>query len=62
MTEQPYQVFNPAGQCVLQASESCRYPVKTELSMLEAGYTIRLHGKRITKTELRRNYGKGQDQ
>lgn len=58
----PYQVFSSTGQRVLQASESCRYPVKIELSLLEAGYTIRLHGKRITKTELRRNYGKGQDQ
>lgn len=62
MADLPYQVFNPAGQRVLQAPESCRYPVKTELSILEAGYAIRLYGKRITKTELRRNYGKGQNQ
>lgn len=60
--ELPYQVFNDTGQRVLHAPESCRYPRHIELDMLEAGYTIRLHGKRITKTELRRNYGKGQDQ
>lgn len=32
----------------------CRYDRKTELSLLEAGYTIRLHGKKITKTELKK--------
>lgn len=62
MSDYAYEVFGPAGQRVLQAPEDCRYPAKTELSLLEAGYTIRLHGKRITKTELRRNYGKGQNQ
>ena len=39
---------------MMEAPESCRYPRRLELSMLEAGYTIRLHGKRITKTDLRR--------
>lgn len=52
--ELPYQVFSSTGQRVLQASERCRYPIKTELSLLEAGYTIRLHGRRLTKTELRK--------
>lgn len=50
----PYQIFNPSGQEVMHAPESCRYPRHIELDMLEAGYTIRLHGKRITKTELRK--------
>ena len=54
MEDLPYQVFNPAGQAVMHAPESCRYPRRTELSLLEAGYTIRLHGRRITKTELRK--------
>ena len=52
-----YEVFNPGGQCVMSSPERCRYPPQTELSLLEAGYTIRLHGKKITKTELRRQYG-----
>ena len=56
--ELPYQVFGPDGQCVLAAPEHCRYPRKTELSILEAGYTIRLHGKRITKTETRKEVKK----
>lgn len=50
MTELPYQVFNPQGVCIMQAPDSRRI----ELSILDAGYTIRLNGKRITKTELRK--------
>lgn len=49
-----YQVFNPSGQCVMCAPECCRYLRKVELSILEAGYTIKLNGKRITKTEVRK--------
>ena len=54
MEDLPYQVFNPAGQAVMHAPENCRYPKRIELSLLEAGYTIRLHGRRITKTEIRK--------
>lgn len=50
----PYQVFNPDGVGIMQAPEKCRYPRRVELSILEAGYSIRLNGKRITKTELRK--------
>ena len=49
----PYQVINPAGTVVLQAPESCRSSRRVELDQLEHGYTVRLHGRRITKTELR---------
>ena len=48
-----YQVINPAGIVVLQDPESCRSSRRVELLQLESGYTIRLHGRRITKTELR---------
>lgn len=55
MMDFPYEVIPPAGQLGgVKAPENCRYPRKTELSLLEAGYTIRLHGKRIAKTELRK--------
>jgi hypothetical protein len=54
MTDLPYQVYAPSGKCLMHAPESCRYPRKVELSLLEAGYSIRLHGKRITKTEVRK--------
>lgn len=51
--EHPYVVINPAGETVLQASESCRYPKQTELDLLDAGYSIRLHGRKLTKKEVR---------
>lgn len=55
MMQYPYEVIPPPGQAGgVSAPESCRYPRHIELSILEAGYTIRLHGKKITKTELRK--------
>lgn len=51
--EHPYVVFDPKGKPVLEAAESCRYPKRIELDLLEAGYTIRLHGKKITRKEVR---------
>ena len=56
-----YEVYSPSGQKIMVAPESSRYPSRIELDMLEAGYTIRLHGKKITKTELRKeNNGNNQ--
>lgn len=53
--EYPYEVIPPPGQSGgMIAPESCRYPRHIELAILEAGYTIRLRGKKITKTELRK--------
>lgn len=54
MADLNYQVFGPAGGCLMEAPESCRYPRKIELSLLEAGYIIRLNGKRITKADVRK--------
>ena len=54
MDKYPYKVFNPAGEVVLQSIPECRYPRAVELQMLEAGYTIRLNGKKLTKTDLSR--------
>lgn len=54
----PYQVINPAGTVVLQAPESCRSSRRVELAQLELGYIIRLNGRRITKTELRKESGR----
>lgn len=54
MTDYPYTIHNPTGELVLQAAEICRYPRRIELDLLRAGYTIRLHGKRITRTDLRK--------
>ena len=54
MTNYPYQVFSPLGHLVMESIEECRYPKDTELRMLEAGFTIRLHGKKLTKTDIRK--------
>lgn len=61
--EYPYEVIPPPGKSGgMVAPESCRYPRHVELSILEAGYTIRLHGKKITKTELRKeNNGRNRE-
>lgn len=48
----PYKVFDPCGAPVMSAPEELRYPKNLELEMLAAGYTIRLHGRKITKKEL----------
>lgn len=48
----PYQVFAPGGYPVLQAPENCRSSRRIELDQLAAGYTILLHGKKITRKEV----------
>ena len=53
MDNLPYQVFAPGGYPVLQAPESCRSSRRVEINQLEAGYTIRLHGKKITRSDSR---------
>lgn len=52
MADYPYKVYKD-GRPVMQAPESCRYDKKTERSLLDAGYTIKLHGTRITKKEVK---------
>ena len=58
MTDFPYTVTNPSGEIVLQAAESCRYPRLVELALLEAGYTIRLNGKFLTRADIRKRGNK----
>lgn len=52
MDDRNYKVYNRDGRLVLSAPESCRYDRETERSLLAAGYTIKLNGKRITKKEV----------
>lgn len=54
MDKLEYQVYNHAGTLVLQSSESCRYSQSLEMAMLNAGYTIKLDGKRLTKAEVKK--------
>ena len=53
----PYKVYRD-GELIMESTEQCRYPRQTELSMLDAGYVIKLHGKRLTKTDLRKEVGR----
>ena len=53
MDNLPYQIYDRYGELVLQAAEDCRYSKETELGLLDAGYTIKLNGKKITKKELK---------
>lgn len=48
-----YKVYDRDGVLKMSAPEELRYPPETELSILNAGYTIKLNGKRITKKELK---------
>ena len=48
----PYRVYDSTGAQVLYAPADCRHDKKTELSLLESGHTIKLHGKKITKKEV----------
>lgn len=52
MEHLPYKVYDRNGDLVMQAVEECRYKKNVELALLDAGYTIKLHGKRITKKEV----------
>ena len=54
----PYEVINSAGQTVMVSSELCRYSRRLELILLEDGYTIKLHGKKLTKAEIRKELGR----
>lgn len=49
MDNLPYKVYTADGRLILQASESSRYTPQIERQLLEIGYIIKLHGKRITK-------------
>lgn len=51
-TERPYQVYSRDGQLMMSCPEKMRYTKNTELNLLEAGYTIKLHGKKLTKKEI----------
>lgn len=51
----PYvEIYDPSGRTVETMHDGCeRYAPSTELKMLERGYTIKVHGRKLTKKELR---------
>ena len=50
--EQTYVVYNPEGRMMLQTSILSRYDRESEMVLLDAGYTIKINGKRLTKKEV----------
>lgn len=52
-----YEVYASDGKLVMCAPASCRYPPRVELDLLEYGYIIKLNGKRLTKSEVRKELG-----
>lgn len=50
----PYQVFDSSGRQVLESDIRCRYPRSVELSLLDAGYVVKIAGKKLTKTDIRK--------
>jgi hypothetical protein len=50
----PYKIWDRYGELVLQAKEDCRYSKEIERGLLEHGYTIKLHGQKITKTTIKK--------
>lgn len=54
MEKLPYQVYNRAGELVLQAAGSCRSVKRIERDQLENGYTIYLHGRPVGQTGQRK--------
>ncbi len=48
------EIIDRDGRTVEVMHDGCeRYARSTELKMLEAGYTIKVHGRKLTKKELR---------
>ena len=55
MKNTPYvEIYDPTGRLMETMHEECeRYARSTELKMLEAEYTIKVYGRKLTKKELR---------
>lgn len=52
MKDNAYQVYNRDGRLMMSCPEKMRYKKSTELNLIENGFTIKLHGKKITKKEV----------
>ena len=55
IVDETYQVFDSTGRMVLNSKARCRYPRTVELSLLDAGYIVKLDGKKLTKTDIRKS-------
>lgn len=52
----PYvEIIDPTGRTVEVRLDGCaRYSTAEELDMIERGYTIKVHGRKLTKKELKK--------
>ena len=53
MAEYNYVVYDRDGRAKMCAPLSCRYDRETERNLLQAGYVIRINGKKLTKKEVK---------
>lgn len=55
MKNTPYvEIYDPTGRLMETMHDGTeRYARSTELKMLEAGYTIKVYGRKLTKKELK---------
>ena len=54
MKDYPYQVISPLGNVVLQTTMDARYSKDMELRMMDVGFSFRLNGKKLTKSDIRK--------
>lgn len=50
--ERPYVVYDRDGRPMESRPLEMRHPREIELSMMSAGYIIKINGKKLTKKEL----------
>lgn len=55
----PYQVIGPAGNILLQTHLQFRYSRRTEQIMMESGCRIRINGKQLAKTQIKKEATNG---
>lgn len=48
-----YRVYDKDGRCRMSTTVGCRYPKDVEMDLLEAGYVIKIEGKKLTKKDVR---------
>lgn len=52
MNKLNYRVYDSKGRLMMAATLPCRYDRETERNIIQAGYTIKIDGKKLTKKEV----------
>ena len=48
-----YKVYDRDGRCRIRTTVECRYEKEIEMDLLDAGYVIKIDGKKLTKKDVR---------